>query len=127
MAERIGKDTLHFCCPGCRQVFLILFIRPEGLPENFRETPLYRACLESGIIPRSEGDLSQRKESAPPAQMHQDNRLGLDLTLRIEGMWCPACAWVIDEMLKKDRGVLDSEVFFLDKPVNIKYHSRAFY
>ena len=121
VAEKNGDNTIRFCCPGCRQVFFILFNRPEGLPENFRETPLYRACLESGIIPRSEGDLSQRKESAPPAQMHQDNRLGLDLTLRIEGMWCPACAWVIDEMLKKDRGVLDSEVFFLSDSAQIKY------
>jgi len=121
VAEKNGDNTIRFCCPGCRQVFFILFNRPEGLPENFRETPLYRACLESGIIPRGETDLTARMDPAPPAQLNQDNRLALDLTLRIEGMWCPSCAWVIDEVLKKERGVLDSKVFFLSDSAQIKY------
>ena len=121
VAARIGEENFRFCCPGCRQVFLILFNRPEGPPENFRATPLYRACMESGIIPRSEADLARREEAASPAPMNQENNLALDLTLRIEGMWCPACAWVIDEVLKKERGVLDSKVFFLSDSAQIQY------
>ena len=121
MAERIGNQSHRFCCPGCRQVFLLLFNRPEGKPENFRETPLFQACMESGIIPRSEADLARKEETPPPPPMNQENRLALDLTFRIEGMWCPACAWVIEEMLKKRPGILVAEVFFLSDTVQVKY------
>ncbi len=47
--------TLHFCCPGCQMVFDILFHRPEGPPVDYRDTDLYRACIEAGIIPAPPG------------------------------------------------------------------------
>ncbi len=53
--------------------------------------------------------------------MNQDNKLALGLTLRIEGMWCPACAWVIHEVLKKDRGVVEARVFFPSDSAQIQY------
>ena len=121
ITEKNGGKPFHFCCPGCRQVFLILFNRPGGLPENFRQTPLYRACLESGIIPKSPEDLMAKEAETKNLDLDLNLNLSLDLTLRIEGMWCPACAWVIEEVLKKDRGVLDSKIFFLSDSARVKY------
>jgi heavy metal translocating P-type ATPase len=77
--------------------------------------------MESGIIPRSEADLARREELSSPDQRYQENKLALDLILRIEGMWCPACAWVIDEVLKKEQGVLEAKVFFLSDSAQIQY------
>jgi heavy metal translocating P-type ATPase len=125
VAEKIGGNTLRFCCPGCRQVFLLLFNRPGGLPENFRETSLYRACLESGLIPRNETDLARREETISAVATNPDSTPSLDLPLRIEGMWCPACAWVINEVLRKERGVLEAKVFFLSDSARIKYLPHA--
>ena len=48
--EAIGEEKLRFCCPGCRQVFLLLSSQRGSLPANFKETDLYRTCVESGII-----------------------------------------------------------------------------
>ena len=46
-----GDRRLSFCCHGCRMVFEILFNRPEGPPEDYRTTDLYRACVKAGIVP----------------------------------------------------------------------------
>ena len=116
----VGDKIFRFCCPGCRQVFLILSTNPEGMPANFRETELYKACLESGIIPREEEDGSSREppqdspnpESSPPP---------LSLAIKVDGMWCPACSWLIEEVLRRTKGVLEPRVFFLSDLVQVKY------
>lgn len=41
-------------------VFEILFNRPDGPPEDYRNTDLYRACVEAGIVP------APPWEDAPP-------------------------------------------------------------
>jgi len=118
--QAVGERIFRFCCPGCRQVFLILSTSPEGMPINFRETELYKACVESGIIPREEEDISSReapqdspnRESCPPP---------LSLTIKVEGMWCPACSWLIEEVLRRTKGVLEPQVFFLSDLVQVKY------
>ena len=116
----VGDKIFRFCCPGCRQVFLILSTSPEGMPTNFRETELYKACLESGVIAREEEDVSSREppqdspnpESSPPP---------LSLTIKVDGMWCPACSWLIEEVLRRTKGVLEPRVFFLSDLVQVKY------
>ena len=109
---------MHFCCPGCQQVFLLLFSSPAGLPANFRETDLYRACMEAGIIPRA-------LESGLPfdsPERHQESSLSpLNLTLRVEGMWCPTCSWLIEEVLRRTKGIFEPQVSFLSDLVQVKY------
>ena len=50
------------------------------------------------------GDEAHGSETSSPSD--QSNHL--TLLLRIDGMWCPACAWLIDASLKKLPGVLRS-------------------
>ena len=39
----------------------------------------------------------------------------------MEGMWCPSCSWVIEEVLRKTKGVLEARVLFLSDLARIKY------
>ncbi len=114
-----GKD-LRFCCPGCRGVYQILANDP-GQSANFRETALYRACVESGIIPRTAADSETPK---PVAEMPPGESLAtaLPLTLRIEGMWCPACAWLIEEVLRRPRGISEAKIQFFSDLAHIRYY-----
>ena len=61
--KRVFSDqTYQFCCQGCRQVFSILMEASDsGDPAKFRESDLFKQCLEKGIIPRSEADLVSTK------------------------------------------------------------------
>jgi len=113
----IGGELLPFCCPGCQQVFLLLFNSPAGLPANFRETDLYRACVEAGIIPRAAEGIPLESAERP-----QESSLSpLDLTLKVEGMWCPTCSWLIEEVLRRTKGILEPQVSFLSDLVQVKY------
>ncbi len=147
-AEISGR-TLRFCCFGCRQVYIMLMEQTgSDDPEGFRETEIYRRCVEAGVIPGSLEDLKARQkggnrksarpepESAGPAQKSgaapgaadplagdaapdSENRLPLDL--QVDGMWCPACAWVIEESLNKSPGVSRASCFFSMDRVRLTY------
>lgn len=131
-----GK-TYHFCCQGCRQVFSILIEATDsGDPAKFRDSDLFKLCVEKGIIPQSEADLVSSSvdgksdesqsgnveklkptgQSATPA----DGVLGLNL--KVSNMWCPACAWLIDESLKKTPGVIKSACNFSTDRLQVNYN-----
>jgi len=42
--------------------------------------------------------------------------------MKVEGMWCPACSWLIEEVLHKTGGILESQVFFLSDLAHVKYY-----
>jgi len=147
-AEISGR-TLRFCCFGCRQVYIMLMEQTGADdPERFRETEIYQRCVEAGVIPGSLEDLKARQrggnrksaragpQSGGPAQKSEhapdaadprtgdpapdsENRLSLDL--QVSGMWCPACAWVIEESLKKAPGVSQASCLFSMDRVRLTY------
>jgi heavy metal translocating P-type ATPase len=116
----MGEKNFRFCCLGCQQVFLILSTHPDGMPANFRETELYQACVESGIIPRAEEDLSSQVAPAD-SRKQEPSPPPLSLTMKVEGMWCPACSWLIEAVLRKTSGILEAKVFFLSDLVQVSY------
>ncbi len=117
--QSIDGETLRFCCPGCRQVFLLLASDGRSLRANFKETDLYRICVESGIIPDGKAGTVH---FVGHAKLDSDISLPpLYLALRLEGMWCPACAWLIEEVLRRMDGVLEPHVSFLSDSVQMKY------
>jgi heavy metal translocating P-type ATPase len=127
-AQRVNGEDLSFCCQGCLQVFLILFNSPDGIPPNFKETEIYRACIESGIIPRDETNLLSRDTTSggdgeAVSRARSQGGLGYveEMAVRVDGMWCPACAWLIEEVLGKTKGILEARVFFLSDTAQVKY------
>jgi heavy metal translocating P-type ATPase len=130
---RSGKSH-RFCCQGCRQVFSILIEATDsGDPAKFRETDLFRQCQKLGIIPRSEADLVSASANDLPipgkieSLKNSGQRTGtsasaLRLNLKINNMWCPACAWLIDESLKKTDGVIESTCNFSTDRLQVSYN-----
>lgn len=110
-----GSGVLHFCCHGCQQVFLLLTAASGVLPEGFRETELYRVCVEAGIVPAG----------APvtnTAALHGDADLPpMEFAGEVQGMWCPSCAWLIEEILRRMPGVLNPKVSFASDRLNLEY------
>ena len=103
-------------------------------PATFHQTELFKKCQEIGIIPKSEAELAKRagdgeamatdpaitgeaKESQDPAATSY-----LSLNLHVQQMWCPACAWVIEETLKKSPGIVSASCNFATDRVRCDYN-----
>ncbi len=119
----LAGRTYRFCCTGCLQVFSIL-LQASGSadPDAFRQSDLFRKCQEGGIIPRSAEDLplpAPSPETAPAASSHPNE--GLTLALKIENMWCPACAWLIETALARSPGVLTATCSFATDQLRVRY------
>ena len=121
--KEIRGEPCGFCCAGCLHVYEILAHLPGGPPENFRETNLFRDCLAAGLIPENQADVDRinahNRESGQPENIEQ--ALSLDLDLKIEGMWCTACTWLIETVLGKTDGVTGAQIQFLSDTAKIAY------
>jgi len=125
---KTDQKTYSFCCTGCRQVFIMLLEASDSPdPADFTASPLFKKCQDLGIIPKSAADLSSYQQpekalplEADPAAGSDDARL-LDFNLKVNGMWCPACAWVIEEALKRTAGVQNAVCNFSIDRVRCEY------
>lgn len=96
-----------FCCPGCRHVFEMLLGLPGGPPADPRDNDLFRAGVATGLLPGP--------GAAPPAAAAPGagaDGAAAKATFRVEGMWCPSCAWWIEEALRRTDGVVEARVSF---------------
>ena len=151
LTDARAGQTHTFCCQGCRQVYQILRESAEFVDgQDLTQTPLYRQCLEMGLIARpleadspapnsvgnrnasllAESTSKDTDFSAPPklgtggASLPSDADT-LDTTreaaFQVGGMWCTACGWLIEHALDKQRGVMGCRVFFASDVVRVTY------
>ena len=120
-----GRE-LSFCCGGCRMVYAMLLEATDSPdPSRFRESELYRRCVAAGVVPATEADLIEsgwRSEDpeAAPDESRTDDR-SLILNYRVTGMWCPACAWVIETALNRQPGVDGAACDFATDRLRCRY------
>lgn len=100
----------------------LLLMEASAPPHSlaFRETELFRQCQAAGIIPRSEVDLK------PPAVIDPVDRIAsaghqLGIDLRISGMWCPACAWIVEAVASRLTGVCKASCNFSSDRFSCSY------
>ena len=121
-----------FCCTGCREVFRILTEGQEGLSpgDDLQSTALYQQCLAMGLIAKpATDDLSDDQETSHiesmpevhlPAAFDKIDAVR-EVALRICGMWCTSCAWLIEHVVKQQKGVEGCRVLFASDTVRIAY------
>jgi len=88
---------------------------PHDDPAGFKDSELFRTCRKMGIVPSSESDLKRSAQCKPIAETIPTGNTAsnlLTLTFKIHGMWCPACAWLIEESLRKSAGVVNANCNF---------------
>jgi heavy metal translocating P-type ATPase len=110
----------RFCCTGCRQVYTIL-LQAAGTadPDAFRRSELFRRCRESGIIRQPAAERKPGPAAAVP------DGPGLDLTLTLENLWCPACAWLVETVLARTAGVASAVCRFETDRLQVRYNPVA--
>ena len=83
-----------------------------------------KSARNLGIIPRSEKELFEMEKTQETEQgdvVPSKGERELRFTLKVNGMWCPACAWVIEESLKKKSGVSNVGCDFTSDRVRCDY------
>ena len=117
-----GSNT--FCCQGCRNVWRIL--RESGQLEGDkdpRQTPIYQQAFQMGLLGPSENPSTPYRVpidvQAPRKGSALDDQR--QCVLRIDGMWCMACSWLIEKTLEKQKGVVSAEVSFASDTARVVY------
>jgi heavy metal translocating P-type ATPase len=95
-AEPYRRNGLSFCCTGCMTVYGIL---KEG---NAAEAPPPEPRPETAAIP--EGAQAEER------------------LFHLSGLWCSACAWLIEHVLRRERGVELVEVLFFSDLLKVRYY-----
>jgi heavy metal translocating P-type ATPase len=130
VSQEINTQPLHFCCQGCSMVYtMLLESTAVDDPADFKQTDLYRQCVAAGVIPADEDELQrihQREEplvgKTPADEGTHSQRLdALNLNLVVDGMWCTACAWVIQKAVSGLQGVTDVHCHFSTDRLRCSY------
>ncbi len=112
----VGAETHSFCCGGCLHVFRIMNASAAA-PGDGRQSELYRECLEAGVIAAG----TPSGEAVAAATDLSQEPHATEITLRIAGMWCPSCAWVIAELLRRTPGIVAARVDFFTDLLHVGY------
>lgn len=112
-------ETYHFCCTGCRQVYVLLL--ESGLLEgDFKNTELYQTSLRLGIIGKPQGGRPGEDGSAAEPSPQELNNTK-ELVLRVDGMWCSVCSWLIEKVVGVEKGVVHTRVIYASDTAKIHY------
>lgn len=128
---KFRNRSFHFCCTGCRMVYSMLMEAGDSRdPDEFKESELFQRCMELGLIPASEEHLARVADRENEDRTHPEGSDGippsaderhLSIKWKVTGMWCPACAWAIEEILKKQPGVADAGCNFSTDRLSCRY------
>jgi heavy metal translocating P-type ATPase len=116
--RKSAAGTLAFCCIGCINVHEIL--RESGVLQpgvDPRQTELFKKSLALGLISTNAAEAPAPNQ--PPGESQTREKL-----LRVSGMWCGACAWLIEHVLRREPGVTSAEVYFASDLLKVQYDPR---
>jgi heavy metal translocating P-type ATPase len=114
---------VEFCCMGCANVYSILLesgVFASG--QNIRETEVFRRSLRLGLISNPEGGAEPATVAGPA---FDPGAAASEVVFQIGGMWCSACAWLIEHALRRLPGVESAEVFFASDLAKVRYRPQC--
>ena len=117
----VGHEELPFCCLGCMNVFLILSesgILQSG--QDLRDTEIFQRSLALGLVAQGES------KTGEPSVVEAEEGAGQELVLRLSGLWCTSCAWLIEHVLRAQPGILSARVSFASDLVTVQFMPQRF-
>ncbi|XOV77989.1 MAG: heavy metal translocating P-type ATPase [Aestuariibacter sp.] len=116
------EQRLAFCCPGCQAVCETIV--DNGLGDYYK----YRTEAAEQASDLPDDLFEQHRIFDEPAVQddfvaHHPNHVD-DIELTIEGLNCPACAWLIERQLAKTNGILQIGVDASARRATVKWHNQ---
>ena len=121
-----GGRTLRFCCSGCRMVYAMLMEASDSPdPSQFKQSELYRRCVAAGVVPATGEDAQgaglAAADTGPTMDFPPSEDKSLVFQCKVDGMWCPACSWVIENALARKPGVSAAVCDFATDRLRCRY------
>ena len=101
---RQGQGDGDFCCAGCHQVYQL--IQSGGFEEYYRQQDRVGRPVGTRALHNPDLVSIQQLQSAAEAAAAPDG----EAVLRIQGMSCMGCAWLIEQLCQRHRGLVLARV-----------------
>lgn len=115
---RSANGQGEFCCAGCEHVFEM--IRENGLGDYY--TRQDRMGQPVGDRPFSGLDYV----SINQLQNQAENAYGCKITARVQGMSCLGCAWLVEQLVRRQNGVLSARVALDSSRLSLEWEQGRF-
>jgi Cu2+-exporting ATPase/Cu+-exporting ATPase len=110
---------------GCFHVFEILKeMLGTDTPEVMQGHEFFQRMRAQGIIPSEGSELAGLEEGLDEPPEVPKGEESEERVLKVSGMWCPSCSWVIERSLRKREGVVSANASFSSDRVKITYLPR---
>lgn len=116
-AGAVEDRDLRFCCAGCRSVFQLLHQHGLGRFYELSTRPGLRVTEPAQAARFSHLDdpvVLEKLLDFSDGRMHR-------VTLRVPGIHCVACVWLLENLFRLHRGVGRSEVNFARRELTVEY------
>ena len=107
----LEKDQKIFCCNGCECAY-------EIVKTNDCDS-YYESRITNSKEPILKPDLNNDFDISEFIIVNQDNQFQIDLI--VQGLHCGACVWLIENLLKKQKNVVDARINLTQKILRIKW------
>jgi P-type Cu+ transporter len=114
--KSINKEEKYFCCRGCKIVYEILEENKLCKYYDFEKTP--------GISPavRNKGKYSFLEDRQTIKRILDFSGDDIStVTFNIPQMHCSSCIWLLENVNKLNKGIISSQVNFLQKKLSLKF------
>ena len=112
--DTIHGQELHFCCRGCQGVYRI--ISGAGLGQFYEQRTWDEKGVPGGVF-ESEFD-----EEALSSHIISQNDGCSEITALIDGIRCASCIWLLEKIVKKQKGVLSFRINYGTHQAVIKFN-----
>ena len=88
---------------------------------DFKQTELYQKCVVAGVIPGTTENGNQPATVALSAKSPDNLDHYLSWSFSVTDMWCPACAWIVENALSRSAGVINASCNFSNDRGKVLY------
>jgi Cu2+-exporting ATPase len=105
----------RFCCDGCARVSEIL--DASGFRGDRRASAAFLQAARAGLVPA--------ERPGPPPAAPSSGGAERQVCLGLDGLWCPSCGWLVEEVLSRTPGVRSARVAFFADLAEVAYDPAA--
>jgi Cu2+-exporting ATPase len=114
----INQQNVSFCCYGCKAVSE--FINEQGCNEFYTYRGQAKPANKAEVVDEKWLKFDDKLNFNAATKQIKDDFF--EISLRIEGLYCSACGWLIDKHLSKLNGIKQVSLNTITKQLLVKFN-----